>query len=143
MSNPRRRYIKELAERVDTLENRVTQTPRLPYPTLGAAQPNIAIQTPNMGTVFSKPINDGPVTGNTGIPAHDITGNYSSIPPNANPKKRTHSMSEGLQDTPTMQAQLQAYTHSQQAVTPNLLVREPILGGLHDGGDVDEVAINM
>ena len=52
-------------------------------------------------------------------------------------------MAEGLRDTPTLQAQLQAYTQSHQGVTPNLLVREPILGGLHDGGDVDEVAIKM
>ena len=96
-----------------------------------------------MGSVFSKPTDEGPVTGNPGNPAHDVAANYSSIPPNANPKKRTHSMAEGLRDTPTLQAQLQAYTQSHQGVTPNLLVREPILGGLHDGGDVDEVAIKM
>ena len=106
-------------------------------------QPNIAIQTPNMGPAPSKPTVDGPATGNHGIPVQDVTVSYSGVPPQPNPKKRTHSMSEGLQDTPTLQAQLQAYTHSHPAVTPNLLVREPILGGLRDGGGVDEVAIKM
>lgn len=75
-------YIKELAERVGALECdrvQIAQSPNAHFPALS------------------------PVSQSHGLPM-----SYSGTPPRYGSNKRTHSMSEDLQNSPALQAQLQA-----------------------------------
>ncbi|KAG7007639.1 hypothetical protein G7Y79_00009g027480 [Physcia stellaris] len=97
---PSKGYIKELAERVGALESdrvQIAQSPSAHFPALS------------------------PVTQSHGLPI-----SYSGTPPRYGSNKRTHSMSEDLQNSPALQAQLQASVNLPTKPGPGPSVQRPI-----------------
>lgn len=97
------RYIKELAERVGALETgTLVQNERLAH---------------SPGTHFSAT--------SPGPQSHGMPLSFSATPMRFGSSKRTHSMSEDLQNSPALQAQLQASTNTQSTGGSTAAMQRP------------------